>query len=78
LLDVLLCYIGMVKLKIDPLPLELFWAHILPPCASIIFFEIKSPKPIPITDFEVNFGFLPIPRPQQPLTEGSGTVGATR
>jgi hypothetical protein len=52
---VLLCYIGRVKLKVDPLPSELLWAHILPPCASIIFFEIKSPKPVPTTDFEVNF-----------------------
>jgi hypothetical protein len=50
-----MCYISRVKLKLDPLPLELFWAHILPPYASIIFFEIKSPKPVPTIDFEVKF-----------------------
>jgi hypothetical protein len=26
----------------------------------------------------INFGFLPVPRPQPPLTDGSGTVGAAR
>ena len=36
-------------------PSGLFLARILPPCASIIFFEINKPKPVPCSDEVVNF-----------------------
>ncbi|HEX5892279.1 MAG TPA: hypothetical protein VFY41_05405 [Nitrososphaeraceae archaeon] len=41
-----------------PLPISwlasLFEAHILPPWASIMLFEIKSPSPVPDWDFVAN------------------------
>jgi hypothetical protein len=33
----------------------LFSAHILPPWASTILFEIYNPKPVPLKDFVANF-----------------------
>jgi len=46
----------------------LFAAHILPPCASIIFFEIKSPRPVPFPDvlanFENSFGVISVSIPE--------------
>jgi hypothetical protein len=39
-----------------PSPVEsLFTARILPPWASTIFFDMYKPRPIPISDFVVNF-----------------------
>ena len=38
---------GKLNEKLAPTPFELFSAQILPPCASIMPFEIKSPKPVP-------------------------------
>ena len=32
---------GKLNEKLEPTPFELFSAHIVPPCASIIPFEIK-------------------------------------
>lgn len=46
---------GRVNEKVAPLPLELFSAHILPPCASIILLQIKRPSPVPEKDFVANF-----------------------
>jgi hypothetical protein len=46
---------GILKLKVAPLPSLLFSAHILPPCASTILFEINNPKPVPVSDFVANF-----------------------
>jgi len=36
-------------------PSGLFFAHIFPPCASTIPLQMKSPNPVPISDFETNF-----------------------
>jgi hypothetical protein len=40
----------------------------LPPCSSIIFFEIKSPRPVPCPDvaanFENNFGAISVSIPE--------------
>ena len=47
--------IGRLKVKVAPLPSELFSAHILPPCASTIFLEINNPRPVPWNDFDANF-----------------------
>ena len=46
---------GILKLKVLPIPFWLFDAQILPPCASTMFFEMYSPKPVPLSDFEINF-----------------------
>ena len=54
----LICYsaIGNVKLKVAPFSSELFSAHILPLCASIIFLHISTPKPVPVVELEtLNF-----------------------
>ena len=48
----------------------LFSAHILPPCDSITFFDMKRPNPVPpVIDFVANFvnsldnisGCMPVP-----------------
>jgi hypothetical protein len=44
-----------LKPNVAPIPSELFLAHILLPCASIILFEINKPKPVPEEDFVANF-----------------------
>src|SRR4030095_14335683 len=45
---------GRLKLNVAPLS-ALFSAHIFPPCASTIPFEMKSPSPVPISDLDANF-----------------------
>ena len=47
--------IGKVNVNVAPLASELFFAHILPPWASIILFEINIPNPVPVCDFVANF-----------------------
>ncbi len=51
----MICYsvIGNVKLNIAPFSPKLFTPHILPPCASTIFLQIYSPKPVPVVGSEV-------------------------
>ena len=44
---------GNVNLNSAPFPSKLFTPHILPPCASIIFLQIYSPKPVPVVESEV-------------------------
>jgi hypothetical protein len=39
-----------VKVNVAPFPSLLFSPHILPPWASTIFFEIKSPNPVPFSE----------------------------
>jgi len=42
---------GELNEKVAPrFPWSLFWAHILSPCASIIFLEIYNPSPVPLKD----------------------------
>ena len=43
---------GILKLKVLPIPFWLFDAQILPLCASIMFFEMYSPKPVPLSDLK--------------------------
>jgi hypothetical protein len=58
-----------VNAKVAPFPKGLFSAHILPPCASMIFFDRNRPWPVPMKDFVANFenslgiisGFIPVP-----------------
>ena len=63
----------MLNVKVVPLsPSGLLLARILPPCASIIFFEINNPKPVPCSDEVVNFekrvgAFLELYPNQYPL-----------
>jgi hypothetical protein len=40
---------------VAPFLSELFSAHIFPPWASIMLFEINKPNHVPLDDFEVNF-----------------------
>jgi hypothetical protein len=47
--------IGILKIKVAPFPSALFAAHIFPPCLSTMFLEIYKPKPVPFSDFVVNF-----------------------
>src|SRR5919202_1633722 len=47
---------GKLNENVAPLSSLLFSAHILPPCASTILFDMNNPKPVPpISDFEANF-----------------------
>jgi hypothetical protein len=49
---------GKLNENVAPLPPpveSLFTAHILPSWASTMFFDIYKPRPIPISDFVVNF-----------------------
>jgi hypothetical protein len=46
---------GRVNANVAPNPSGLFSAHILPPCASVIFFDMKSPSPVPFSDLLANF-----------------------
>src|SRR5215207_10633191 len=46
--------IGNVKENVAPFPSLLFLAHILPPCASIIFLQIYRPRPVPEKDLDEN------------------------
>src|ERR671923_23669 len=46
--------IGSVNENVAPFPSLLFSAHILPPCASIIFLEIYRPRPVPEKDLDEN------------------------
>jgi hypothetical protein len=60
---------GRLDIKAAPLsPLGLFVAHILPPCTPIIFFEIKSPRPVPfpyvVSNFENSFGAISVSIPE--------------
>lgn len=60
---------GRLDIKAAPLsPLGLFVAHILPPCTPIIFFEIKSPRPVPFPDvvsnFENSYGAISVSIPE--------------
>src|SRR5829696_3465696 len=50
----LLAYNGRLNANIAPIPSGLFSAHILPPCANVIFFEMKSPSPVPFSDLLTN------------------------
>ena len=43
-----------MKKKEAPFPSALFSAHIVPPWASTILFEINNPNPVPWNDFEAN------------------------
>jgi hypothetical protein len=48
--------IGKLKANVAPLPSELFSAHILPPCASTMLFDMNNPSPVPpASDFVANF-----------------------
>src|SRR5919201_1674956 len=47
--------IGSVNENVAPFPSLLFSAHILPPCASIIFLQIYRPRPVPEKDLDENF-----------------------
>ena len=67
------CFTGKLNVNVEPKPSfssVLLVAHILPPCISIILFEINSPKPVPpLMDLVVNFvksfgntsGCIPVP-----------------
>ena len=46
---------GKLKANVAPIPSLLFSAQILPPCPSIMFLEINSPKPVPWNDFDSKF-----------------------
>ncbi len=46
---------GSVKENVAPFAPSLFSAHILPPCASIIFLQIYRPRPVPEKDLDENF-----------------------
>ena len=51
-----LLIIGKLNVNVAPLPSLLFSAHILPPWASIILFDMNNPKPVPPAyDLVVNF-----------------------
>jgi hypothetical protein len=47
--------IGKLNLNVAPFLFELFSAHIFPPWALIILFEINNPNPVPSKDFVANF-----------------------
>lgn len=63
--------IGKLNAKSAPLLSTLLTAHIFPPRASSIPFEINSPRPVPLSDLVVNFvkglgnisGSIPLPCP---------------
>ena len=44
-----------MNVKVAPFPSELFSAHILPPWASMMLFDMNRPRPVPTKDFEANF-----------------------
>jgi hypothetical protein len=54
---------------LTPFALLLFSAHIVPPWASTMFFDMYKPSPIPMSDFVANFvnnfdnisGSIPVP-----------------
>src|SRR5918999_2896756 len=46
--------VGSVNENVAPFPSLLFSAHILPPCASIIFLQIYRPRPVPEKDLDEN------------------------
>jgi hypothetical protein len=46
---------GSVNVRVAPIPSALFSAHILPPCDSMILFDMNKPNPAPFSDFVVNF-----------------------
>src|SRR5919108_5370539 len=46
---------GKLNLNAVPFPSGLFSAHILPPCASTMLFEMNNPNPVPVSDLETNF-----------------------
>jgi len=54
-MDVIHYLIGKLKLNVPPFLFELFSAHIFPPWASIMLFEINNPNPVPSKDFVANF-----------------------
>src|SRR4029078_2829082 len=45
---------GKVNENVAPIPFALFFAQILPLWASIIFFVMYNPRPIPFSDMVVN------------------------
>ena len=47
--------VGNVKEKVAPRACLLFLPEIDPPCASIIFFDMNRPKPMPLSDIAENF-----------------------
>lgn len=47
--------VGNVKEKVAPRAWLLFLPVIDPPCASIIFFDMNRPKPMPLSDIAENF-----------------------
>ena len=46
---------GKLNENVAPFPSSLFLAQIFPPWASIMFFDMKRPKPVPWKDFDANF-----------------------
>jgi hypothetical protein len=49
-------FTGRLNVKVAPITSGLFSAHILPPCASTILFDMNNPNPVPpVSDFVVNF-----------------------
>src|SRR5688572_27063529 len=46
---------GIVNENVAPFSSLGTSAHISPPCASTMFFDMKSPNPIPLSDFDANF-----------------------
>jgi len=55
-IQIYLFIIGKLNANVAPLSSGLFWAHILPPCASTIFFDMNNPNPVPaVSDLVVNF-----------------------
>jgi hypothetical protein len=62
--DIYLLASGTLNENEAPFPSILFWAHILPPRASTIPFDIYRPRPVPavadlVVNLEKSLGIIP-------------------